>query len=400
MHFTYSILIWIYGLLIKTSSIWNQKSRDWISGRQKQHKNFKSSKSDFHFHLSSLGELEQAKPIIEKILAKRFKVSISFFSPSGFNKAILPSGVISKTYLPLDTPSNAKRYLEQIDTKALVFVKYDLWFNLIHYAQEKKIKTFLISAIIRNSSWYLNDRYQWFKTKMKKFDSILVQDEESLDILKKRGFTNGILAGDSRIDQVQKISKSPYSNLKVQEFAKDSKLFIAGSTWQKDEELIKENLEAILSFGYKIIIAPHEPNERNLSRLKKKFPLATFLSEEEKSKNVLIVDSIGILSKLYRFGSIAYVGGGFKKEIHNILEPTIYKIPVIVGPKLGNFVEAQELKELSCLFSVKTAQEFKTRFQELNKERIIDLIRDKLAIYYNSKLGVSEKIVNELIKDF
>ncbi len=334
---------------IRIAALWDMKAREWLRGR-------KSWKSDLQanspkrniriwFHVSSLGEFEQARPVIEKLKGRcpDAHIILTFFSPSGYvQRASYPYA--SVYYLPADLPGNAKTWIRMIEPDLAVFVKYDLWPGYLNALQKAKIPTILISAHWSLKGYFHSWSVPPSKALLQKLDKIFFQKSELIAAFKSRGFRNIVVAGDTRIDRCLKIPAESQARIPSQLQKAGPFDLVAGSTWPRDEEIVDQVAQ---QFGLKVLLAPHDVSQANIARLLAFFgDRARLLSKwngELPSSGILIVDSIGMLSALYTLGPVAYVGGGFGKGIHNILEPMAHARPVIFGPRYQAFAEAVDM---------------------------------------------------------
>lgn len=356
------------------------------------------------FHAASLGEFEQALPIIEETKKEfpAFKILVTFFSPSGYeNKKNHPLADVI-TYLPLDTPGNACKFLDLVKPKVAFFVKYEIWPNFLMELEKRNIKTLLVSGAFRENQIYFKPYGGFMRKALAKFDHFFVQNENSVRLLKSIGFGNVTLSGDTRFDRVSR--QIEYDN--QLDFAKsfiDNKIcLVAGSTWPEDEDIllpfINKNSEKI-----KIIIAPHEIKEEKIKSLEQKLKRKSIRYSNHKnldlaSFDVLILDTIGLLGKVYSYAQIAYVGGAAGDTgLHNILEPATFGIPVIIGKNYKNFPEAIRLRQLAGLFSVKNSEEFNEVIEKLISDK--DFRRKTGMIsghFINSNTGATRLIIEYL----
>lgn len=405
----YNLFIRLYFIAIRIASLWNQKAAAWIRGRkhlfaeleQRLHPNDKI----LWMHCSSAGEFEQGKPLIEA-LKKDYpshKVLVSFFSPSGFAvaKNYLPADYI--TYLPLDTRKNAERFINLVKPVLVIFVKYEFWYHHLKAAAFRHIPLLLVSAVFRKEQVFFKSYGRFFRQILFLFRHIFVQDQTSLRLLQEKGMNHTSISGDTRFDRVQ-IIKENFSEIDfIQRFSNNKKLMVAGSTWEGDEvllaDLAKEHPEL------KFIIAPHEINAAHVSSLKNLFPnciLYSGYTNGSKNKDVqfLIVDFIGLLSRLYKYATITYVGGGFTKDgIHNILEAAVWGKPVIFGPNYKKYREAGELINAGGGFSIGTTEELKKLAGHLlSSESDLQASGNKAKNYIEQNTGATEKIL-QLIQE-
>lgn len=359
------------------------------------------------FHTASLGEFEQALPIIEEIKKDFpiYKILITFFSPSGYEnkKKHLLADII--TYLPLDTTANAKRFLELVNPKMAFFIKYEIWPNYLAELKKRSIKTLLISGAFRKDQIYFKPYGSFMRNALSSFDHFFVQNQESVQMLEKIGFSNVSLSGDTRFDRVSRQIEQDNKLVAIEEFLQQKPCFVMGSTWPEDEELFLKFINST-AVDIKFIIAPHEIKESNLNKLQDKIQKNTIRYSELENYNpedfkVLIIDNIGLLGRIYSYASIAYVGGAAGKTgLHNILEPATFGIPIIIGENHSKFPEAIRLKQLAGLFSVSTAAEFTAISNKLLQE---DDFREKTGMiaghFINSNAGATKIIMSYLHKN-
>lgn len=371
--FFYNLGIYAFQLGLKLASPFNGKAKLWTEGRRRWKDNLKEAvsrhdlKHAIWLHCASLGEFEQGRPVIEKIKQDfpREKVVLTFFSPSGYEiqkNYPLADLVI---YLPADTPSNSRQFLKILEPKMAIFVKYEFWLNYLFGLQKRMIPTFLISTVIKKHQsffkWYGGN----FRKALKTYHTIFTQDVYSLRLLKLLKVESGSLAGDTRFDRVLQICSSPKSIPEIKQFSENSFVIVAGSSWQKDEECLIEAYSVLKEKhpSLKLILAPHEIDKNNIDRLKNllhKYHIPFHLFSDNLTTYthpVLIVNAIGFLSSVYQYGTVAVIGGGFSDGIHNILEPTVYGLPVMFGPNFEKFNEAHELLDLKAAFVYHDAKE-------------------------------------------
>ncbi|MCX7955301.1 MAG: 3-deoxy-D-manno-octulosonic acid transferase [Bacteroidales bacterium] len=401
----YNIVIRCYYLLIYLTSFFNKKAKLWINGRKTtaikiKHSTIDKSKKTIWFHVSSLGEFEQGRPLIEKI-KKNYNVNIviTFFSPSGYEIRKNYEFADLILYLPLDTKKNARQFLNFINPDIVIFIKYDLWYHFICEVHRRNIPLYLVSAVFTKDhicfKWY----GAFYRKILRKFTTIFTQDENSKELLTYANIKQVKVAGDTRCERVIQIANKNYSNTIIEDFIKSQQCIILGSIWLNDMKIASPIIRKYLN--YKWIIVPHEVSEKNIKKICKKLkvPVTVYSSyPENNTTNVLIVDTIGILSKIYRYANIVYVGGGFGKGIHNILEPAVYGVPVIFGPNNKKFIEAYFLKKCKGGFEIHTSSEFEEIMLSLlnnNDYRIECGKAAKNYIYQNC--GNINKILNEII---
>ena len=300
-------------------------------------------------HVASLGEFEQGLPILKKIKQEypSFKVLVTFFSPSGFEvKKNTPDADVV-TYLPLDTIKNARKFVSLVNPKLVIFVKYEIWPNYLRELRKKQVPTFLISAIFREKQIYFKGYGGFMRNALRVFDHFFVQDEKSKQLLKSIKITNVSVSGDTRLDRVSEILNRDNSLSFMDQFKKDRLCFVAGSTWPEDEAILIDYINNSPK-NFKYVLAPHTLKTDKIlgltGAISKKKVLYSKMDESTLGDyDVLIVDTIGLLTKIYSYADIAYVGGGFATGLHNTLEPAVFGIPVIIGPQYKGFKEAEEL---------------------------------------------------------
>ena len=355
MNSLYNISIWFYVVAVYFASLFNSKAKLWVNGRknifQKIKEATKNQKNIVWFHCASLGEFEQGKPIIEAYKTKhpQHKILLTFFSPSGYEIRKNTPLADFVYYLPADTKSNAKKFISIVKPIKVIFIKYEFWFNYMAELKKQNISFYSVSAIFRDGQAFF--KYKWWAEQLKNVTHFFVQDKNSAELLKSIGFKNATISGDSRFDSVLTTTKNPESFPLIERFCKTKPTIICGSTWEKDEILlirfIKENPH------YNYIIAPHEMHHiANLEKQTKAQLFSDANTDNINSNNVLIIDSIGILSSIYQYANIAYIGGGFGSGIHNILEAVTFGLPVIFGPNYQKFNEATELIALGVAKSI------------------------------------------------
>ncbi|RIJ48893.1 3-deoxy-D-manno-octulosonic acid transferase [Maribellus luteus] len=363
MTFLYNLGIYFYALATRVAALFNPKAKLFVSGRKNWKQQLKSgvdSQADYlWFHCASLGEFEQGRPVIEEVRKEfpQYKIALTFFSPSGYEIRKNYDGADLVAYLPLDTKSNVRYFLDVLQPRKAFFVKYEYWYNYIHQLKQRNIPLYIVSAIFReNQSFFKNSLWgKWYRKMLFSFEHIFIQNEKSAQLLEKIDITNYTIAGDTRFDRVAAIAKSAKKFENVEKFKGNSPLIIAGSTWKPDEELLAAFINN--SRGVKFILAPHEVAPANINRIhqllkKKAISFSKVQNTAIEEFDVLIIDSIGILSSLYQYGNIAYIGGGFGVGIHNILEAATFKLPIIFGPNYLKFKEAVDLVEEKGAFPI------------------------------------------------
>lgn len=403
MRLLYSLGIVIYSFIIKCLSPFNPKAKLWYEGRkQTDLKDLEHFKGCILIQCSSLGEFEQGKPLLNALRLKypHKKIVLSFFSPSGFEPQKNNPEVDKVIYLPIDTSIQTRKFVKALEPEFAFFIKYDFWPNLYRALKDNNCKIYLISTIFRPEQAFFKWYGKWYLKTLNLVDFFFVQNEVSKQLLDSIGLTNVMITGDTRFDQVLALKEEEFSNTIIGQFTQSAQnIVIAGSTWAQDERLILECIKA--NPTWKWIIAPHEINTAHIKELKQLFKDINFTTYSQ-SKNqvdlnaqVLIVDTIGILKFLYRYGQIAYIGGGFGKGIHNTLEPAVYGIPILFGPKHHKFQEAQDLLSTNIGFEINenTCLETFNRVQDLGERQKINKASE---LYIQQQKGAINKIMNHL----
>ncbi|AFL84204.1 3-deoxy-D-manno-octulosonic-acid transferase [Belliella baltica DSM 15883] len=353
------------------------------------------------FHVASLGEYEQAKPVINQLKKREpeQRIIVSFFSPSGYENSQKKKqeNVDFITYLPIDTARNARKFLEILQPKMAFFVKYDLWANYILEAKKQNIHLYLFSAAMREDQVYFQPFGGFFRKVLKSFDHIFTQNERSLDLLLQINIKNSSLAGDTRFDRVSQIKSEPVDYKQIKILIENQKTIVIGSAWQKDMDLLIPFINQSKDFVF--IIAPHDIHESTMAEWEGKIDKSTVRFSEittTESAEVIIIDNIGMLSSLYQYAYIAYVGGAFGKGLHNILEPLAFGIPVIFGKlkKAKKFPEAKISIDYGASCSVANFEELKSIINELKDPELYQEACNAANKLVKENLGGAEKIVN------
>ena len=409
MNFLYSILIWFANIGLKVIALFNPKIKLFVKGRMETFSKLENSisKGDqvIWMHAASLGEFEQGRPIIEKLKQKYplKKLVVTFFSPSGYEirKDYKFAEVVC--YLPLDSKKNMQRFIDLINPEIAIIVKYEFWPNLLFQLKKQEIKTILVSGIFRKKQVFFKRYGSWFRKSLMAFEHFFVQDEKSKKLLNGINFTNVSISGDTRFDRVYEITKQNNELNFVQDFVNNSYTVVAGSTWLEDEKLLVHYINNIATKEEKFIIAPHNIKPAEIQELKRTITKKTVLfSEKEGEKleeyQVFIVDTVGILTKIYSYASVAYVGGGYTKSgIHNILEPATFGIPIVIGPNYSKFKEANDLVEIGACFAVDSIKKINVFLEKLYKKKEErEIAGEKAKNYVVSNLGATTKILNYL----
>lgn len=400
MLWLYNIGISFYGLLLRVVSIFNTKAKFFIQGRKNIFTHIRetidSGKPHVWFHFASLGEFEQGRPVLEKIreIHPEKRIVVTFFSPSGYEvrkNYTLAAGVF---YLPLDTAGNAKRFIAAIRPELAIFTKYEYWYHYFKTLNDQQIPLYVISGIFRPGQIF----FKWYGTLNRKMLSYVthffVQNEESVKLLKSLHIENVSLSGDTRFDRVAENAASPREMASIAAFCGSSKVFIAGSSWPADEQLLQTLIRQ--QPEWKFIIAPHEVDAAHIQEIEQLIPGAirySNLSETKIEVQTLIIDNIGLLSSIYQYGDLCYIGGGFGVGIHNTLEAAAFGLPVIFGPKYDKFQEAKDLIAAGAAITISNETELIAAFDQLkNNPEASDAAKN----YVKEKTGSTLQILQHL----
>ncbi len=324
------------------------------------------------FHAASLGEYEQGLPVMEAIKLKfpNHKIVLTFFSPSGFEVRKNNTVADVTVYLPLDTKKNAATFLKLVHPEMVFFIKYEYWPNYLNELKKLNIKTYLISGVFRENQMFFKWHGGFYRNALKTFDSFFVQNESSKKLLQSIGFTNVKIAGDTRFDRVVSILERDNLLDFIEQFKNNTTTIVVGSSWPKDEKILVNFINQN-SVNIKFIIAPHNIKTEQIQELQQAITKKTVLFSEKENKNladfdVFIIDTIGILTKIYSYADIAYVGGGFGNPgVHNILEPATFGVPIIIGPNYSHFAEATALVNIEGCISISTQNELNETLSSL-----------------------------------
>lgn len=410
MQKLYNLLIRLTAFFLPVTGIFSSKMKSFIHGRKYVwdylNKEINPQEQYIWFHVSSLGEYEQGLPIMQEMRKNfpEYKILLSFFSPSGYEiRKNNPVADIT-IYLPLDTPKNAKKFIDLVQPKIAFFVKYDFWPNYLKQLKNKNIRTFLVSGIFREKQLFFKKSGKFYRKSLQAFEHFFVQDDNSQKLLQSIGYSNVTIAGDTRFDRVYEITLQQTNLPDIETFIDNKLCIIFGSTWAKDEELISSFINQNKQ-DIRYIIVPHDIKEKNIARLesslkKKSVRYTKSTTTEIKNSEVFIIDTIGLLTRIYRYADIAYVGGGFGAGIHNILEPATYGLPVIIGPEYEKFKEARDLvSQKSCMVVTNQATFDQAMNQLINNEELRRKSGQNNTGYVEKQRGATDKIISYLRKD-
>lgn len=409
--FLYNLAIYLYAIIVRIISPFHKKARKMIVGHKQTYKILKEKVDPnakyIWFHAASLGEFEQGRPIIEEVKKKHpeYKILLTFFSPSGYEvrKDYLLADIVC--YMPFDKRRNVRKFLRLIRPHIAIFIKYEFWYNFVNRLYKKNIPVYMVSAIFRPSQIF----FRWYGKGMRKmlkyYECICVQDERSAQLLKNININNVEVCGDTRFDRVIDIKKQS-KQLKIVEsfshkaFAENEKVLVAGSTWPKDEDIIIPYFN--ITTDLKLIIAPHTLDEAHLKYIESNLQrphirYSQAIPEMMSDYDCLIIDNMGLLSSIYKYGQIAYVGGGFGAGIHNVLEAAVYNIPVVFGPNFKKFREAQQLLEQGGGYSIADYQSFRGLIDEfLQYDATLSAAGQHAGDYVQKNSGVIKKVMDIL----
>lgn len=404
----YIIFIQLLFIGFKLASFFNSKAKKWIEGRKEQNLKFPTrdfSKKLIWFHVASLGEYEQGLPVLNA-LKKKFQnhqFAISFFSPSGYEIINQKNKEDIIFYFPLDTLKNAKSIYQNLKPEVLFLIKYDYWYVVLDFLIKNKLKIYVISAKFTSKHLIFKFYGKWFYSILQKFTYFFVQDIYSEKLLKNRGISNVVFSGDTRFDRVKELT-SEVNYLKfIEEFKGNSSLFVAGSTWKKDDELLQQ---LKLPSDLKLVIVPHEIKNDYILELQKKFQNSILYSEIKNQNienySVLIIDAVGFLTKIYSYADFAFVGGAFDKDgVHNVLEPAVFGIPVFFGTNIKKYEEAKNLVKSKGGIVVKNSSELQNKLDFLfqnpeEKKKIGNFSKDYVFSQPSALESIFKKIEIEL----
>ncbi|WP_419213722.1 3-deoxy-D-manno-octulosonic acid transferase [Maribacter sp. X9] len=370
MSFLYNLIVSAASVILKLLALINRKLSLFVKGRKETISIIKKNVSEkdrvIWIHAASLGEYEQGLPVMEKLkdLYPSHKIVLTFFSPSGYEVKKNTTAADAVCYLPIDTKKNVKVFLEVLHPEIAIFIKYEIWPNYLKFLKEKNIPTLLISALFKEQQIYFKGYGSFMRKALTNFTHFFVQNEKSKKLLNTIGFENVTIAGDTRFDRVTEILDRDNSLDFMRKFKNEKLCFVAGSTWPEDEKIIVDYINQS-KHPIQFVIAPHTMKAKHIESIKNSLQKSVIRYSElqdtdPEDYNVLIIDTIGLLTKIYSYADVAYVGGGFATGLHNTLEPAVFGIPVIIGPEYNGFAEAEQLVELKGVLTIKDASEFKT----------------------------------------
>ena len=407
--FLYNIFLWLFRAGIRVAAVFNPKAKKWVAGRKGLLAALRAAvppdEKVIWVHCASLGEFEQGRPVMEALRREypSCKLLLTFFSPSGYEVQKDYKGADWVFYLPMDSPSNARNFLEIVHPVLVIFVKYEFWYYYLKKIRYRSIPLVLISALFRRDMSF----FRWYgglqRKILSRFDRLFVQNESSARLLEEIGLgAITSISGDTRFDRVKDISDRFEPVPAAAQFAGNHKLIVAGSTWREDEALLARSLPFFQQNEIKLVVAPHEVDPGNIAVLREKFPGAILYSELVKGTPVpadqpcLIIDNIGLLSRLYKYAFCAFVGGGMRPEgVHNVLEAAVYGCPVFFGPYYKKYSEAIGLVENGGAFPVKDAEKFMDRLDQfITDPSLYGHAAFNAGSYVSSRTGAVKKIMD------
>ncbi|PHX61883.1 MAG: 3-deoxy-D-manno-octulosonic acid transferase [Flavobacteriales bacterium] len=419
MYQIYNLIILFSTLILKLLAFFSSKVKLFVAGRKLVFQTLQNKIQEIDktiwFHAASLGEYEQGLPVIEKVKAQfpNHKIIITFFSPSGYEVRKNNTVADVTVYLPLDTIANAKQFLKLVHPEMAFFIKYEYWPNYLNELKNQNIKTYLISGIFRENQAFFKWYGGFYRKALRTFTYFFVQNETSKKLLHSIGFENVKISGDTRFDRVVTILEKDNSLDFIAAFTNNQPTIVIGSSWPKDEELLIHFINHA-SNDIKFIIAPHTIDKNQILNLKSKISKKTILFSEKEEMlkqvqqdkladfNVFIIDTIGILTKIYSYADIAYVGGGFGNPgVHNILEPATFGIPIVIGPNYSHFAEATALVGLGGCISVKNQSELNDTFNLLLQNKEERLEKGHIcSTFVQMNKGATENILKHLLTKY
>lgn len=404
MKLIYQISILGYSFIIRIASIFNSKAKQWIDGRKNIFNLIQSEINPTHniawFHCASLGEFEQGKPVIKGFKEKYpdYKILITFFSPSGYELRKDYKGADYIFYLPIDSQKNAKRFISIVKPKIAFFVKYEFWHYYLKELNQQQIPTFLISGVFRSDQLFFKWYGAWYKKMLHYFTHFFVQNNESAKLLREIGFNNITISGDTRFDRVFDNSLKSIELPIIKAFKNNAPIIIGGSSWQPEENILAK-FYLNQNSNFKLIIAPHDISKNHIKQIESLFKnncirYSNATEQNITSKNVLIIDNIGLLANIYQYTDIAFIGGGFTGALHNILEPCSFGNLILFGPHHQKFHEAQELIDFGGALSVSNELDFKNIVT--NFSPTLNEIKSQNKSFIENNKGATKLILKSL----
>lgn len=402
----YQVAIYLYLCGVAVASIFSKKVKKMWKGERQTLDILKSKVNPNHqyiwFHAASLGEFEQGRPLIERIRADypEYKILLTFFSPSGYEVRKNYEHADIVCYLPIDTIRNARRFLRTVRPCMAFFIKYEFWYNYLHILKHRNVPVYSVSSIFREHQIFFRWYGKSYAGVLRCFTHFFVQNEKSKHLLHTIGIDTVDVVGDTRFDRVLQIKEKAQQLPIVEAFKADKKVFVAGSSWAPDEDIFIPFMNECKD--WKMIIAPHVISEEHLKRIEEKCKGKTVrytatTPEEAAQAQCLLIDCYGLLSSVYHYGEVAYVGGGFGVGIHNVLEAVVWKMPVLFGPNHQRFQEAQELIKAKGGFEITDSSSFAHMMQQfMTQQEYLRLSGEAAGSYVESKAGATHKILKQI----
>ncbi len=408
MSFLYNFLIRVYGLGIHLAALFSKKAALWVTGRRGWRASMakalaRPAEKTLWIHAASVGEFEQGRPVIEAYRKEnpKHRIVLSFFSPSGYELRKDYAVADAVVYLPLDTTSNARDFIEIVNPDIAIFIKYEFWFNHLKELKQRKVNTFLVSGRMHEGQSFFKSWGAYFRKGLSAFTHFSVQNEQSESLLKSIGFQNVSMAGDTRFDRVCQVVEENRILPIIESFVSGRRCLVLGSSWPYDELLLESFIKSHREKGFAYIIAPHEIDEKRMQEMEQKLRASevktariSSLGNEGGPIDLLFVDNVGMLSSIYKYADVAMVGGGFGNGIHNVLEPAAWGKPVLFGPRHSMFQEARELVESGAAMCVEEQVDFDEQLLRLleNKSQSQEL-GHIAGEYCKQRAGATAKVM-------
>jgi 3-deoxy-D-manno-octulosonic-acid transferase len=418
--FLYNTAVRLYQAGIRIAAFFYPKARLWIEGRRRWRHRYGEASAHWAIagfrprvvwiHAASLGEFEQGRPVAEAIRGQfpDWKIVLTFFSPSGYEVRKNYPHADLVCYLPADTCRNAADFLQIIRPDIAIFIKYEFWANYLFELKKREIPTLLVSALFRERQPFFRWYGGFWRDMLRCYTHIFVQNEPSAKLLQNIGFQNISISGDTRVDRVLQLAGTAPENQTVAVFAQSATstgLLIAGSTWPPDDNLLATAMQS--GCPLKLVVAPHDPSPQAVSRIETlfsgcgkvlRYSQATPTATGQAS--VLIIDNVGMLNTLYRYGKVAYIGGGFGKGIHNTLEPAAYGLPILFGPRYQKFEEARQFVAAGGAFPVEQAAELTKTLQQLSDPAVYNRASEAVSGYLTQNRGATTQVIDFITARF
>jgi 3-deoxy-D-manno-octulosonic-acid transferase len=408
MPVLYNLGIIAYTAGAHVVGIWSDKARKWVAGRKNIFNHIEETlpaknKKRLWMHVASLGEFEQGLPLIEKFNRDEWEVVTTFFSPSGYEYRQKHPSIDKAFYLPADTAANATRFLDWVQPDVVVFVKYDFWYHYLTQTKQRNIPLYLISALFRPKQPFFSKFNALHRTMLQCFNHVFTQEQGSVELLKTIGYTQATYTGDTRCDRVLNNVANAKNYPLIKSFKGDKKLLVAGSSWPEEENILAEIYSA-LENKLRLVIAPHNISEAHLTEIENKFAktlrYSKLTDENAAYYDVVIIDNIGMLSSLYQYADVAFIGGAFRKGLHNVLEAAVFSIPVIYGKPISKYPEGHRLAGAGGGFMINNATEMKTLLTNfITNDATRIQAGQKARHFIDENAGAAQKIFDYIIGD-